>query len=71
MARDLDELRRLVRELSALTPAERARVIAEVAPDEVQFKPPPVGFKPPVLRLGGPWTGGTLRREEIYGDDGR
>lgn len=71
MARDPDELRRLARELAALTPEERARVIAEATRDEVEFKPLPAGFKPSHLKLGGPWQGGTLRREEIYGDDGR
>jgi len=40
-------------------------------PDEIQFKPLPRDFKPPLLKLGGPWAGGTLRRKEIYGDDGR
>jgi hypothetical protein len=71
MARDPDELRRLARELAALTPEERALVIAEATRDEIQFKPLPAGFKPLLLKLGGPWAGGTLRREEIYGDDGR
>jgi hypothetical protein len=71
MARDSDELRRLARELAALTPEERARVIAEATRDEVEFKPLPAGFKPPLLKLGCPWQGGTLRREDIYGDDGR
>jgi len=69
MGRDPDELRRLARKLAALTPEERARVIAEATRDEIQFKPLPRDFKPPLLKLGGPWAGGTLRREEIYGDD--
>ncbi len=38
MARDPDELRRLARELAALIPEERARVIAEATRDEIQFK---------------------------------
>jgi hypothetical protein len=70
MARDPNELRRLARELAALTPEERARVVSEAA-EQAQFKPLPKGFKPPVLKLGGPWTGGSLRREELYGDDDR
>jgi len=32
-------------------------------PDEIQFKPLPRDFKPPLLKLGGPWAGGTLRRK--------
>jgi hypothetical protein len=71
MARDPNELHRLARELAALTPEERALVMEEAASNEVEFKPLPLGFKPPIVSLGGPWTGGTLRREEIYDDDGR
>ena len=70
MARDPKELQLLAEELAALTPEERGRVIAEAKRRE-KFKPMPQDFKPPVLSLGGAWTGGSLRREELYGDDGR
>ena len=70
MARNADDLARLARELASLTPEERAQVIAE-ASRQPQFRPLPRDFQPPRLRLGGPWTGGSLRREELYDDDGR
>jgi hypothetical protein len=34
-------------------------------------RPVPEDWEPPLLRAGGTWIGGSLRREEIYGDDGR
>ena len=34
-------------------------------------RPVPADWEPPVLRAGGRWIGGSLRREDIYGDDGR
>jgi hypothetical protein len=70
MARDARDLHRLAQELAALTPEERARVLAEAAHPE-SFRPPPSNFSPPVLSGGGIWVGGDLRRESIYGDDGR
>ena len=33
--------------------------------------PLPEDWEPPVLRAGGTWVGGSLRREDIYDDDGR
>ncbi len=69
MARDPRDLRRLVEELAALTPEERDRVIAEVTRG-ARFHPPPPDFVPPLIK-GGTWVGGDLRRENIYGDDGR
>lgn len=71
MARDPAELSRLARELAALTPEERAQVIAEATGESVTFKPIPPGWQPPKLSGGGEWTGGSLRREEFYDDDGR
>lgn len=70
MVRDPKELRRLADELSALTSEERAEVIAEVKRRK-EFKPMPRDFKPPKLGAGGTWVGGSLRREELYDDDGR
>lgn len=70
MARDARDLRRLAQELAALTPEERARVLAEVAKREA-LRPPPRGFKRPLLTGGTRWVGGDLRRENLYGDDGR
>lgn len=69
MARDARDLRRLAEELAALTPEERERVIADATRD-MRFPPPPIDFKPPVIK-GGKWVGGDLRRESLYGDDGR
>lgn len=70
MAREPKHLRRLAEELAALTPKERARVVAE-ANRLPKRRPFPKDFKPPKLGVGGKWVGGSLRREEIYGDDGR
>jgi hypothetical protein len=67
MARDARDLHRLAQELAALTPEERARVLSEAT----RLRPPPRDFSPPVLRGGGRWVGGDLRRESLYGDDGR
>src|SRR5574337_2224514 len=58
MARSPEDLRRLARELaaSALTPEERARVLAEAAPRD-RLRPP--SFTPPLLAGGTRWIGGT------------
>jgi hypothetical protein len=69
MGRDPRDLRRLAQELAALTPEERARVIEE-ASRGTRLRPPPLDFTPPIIK-GGTWVGGDLRRESIYGDDGR
>jgi hypothetical protein len=55
--------------MAALTPEERARVLAEALGEG--FQPPPPNFTPPLLKGGGVWVGGDLRRETLYGDDGR
>lgn len=34
-------------------------------------QPRPTDWEPPLLPAGGTWIGGSLRREEIYDDDGR
>jgi len=70
MARDARDLHRLAQELAALTPEERSRVLAEATQRE-GLHPPPSNFSPPVLKGGGAWVGGDLRRENLYGDDGR
>lgn len=69
MARDPRELRRLAQELAALSPEERARVIADAT--RARLQPLPKGFTPPVLSGGTRWIGGDLRRKDLYGDDGR
>ena len=69
MARDSRDLRRLAQELAALSPEERALVIADAT--RARLRPLPKGFTPPVLRGGTRWIGGDLRREVLYGDDGR
>jgi len=69
MARDHRDLRRLAEELAALSPEEREKVIAD-ATRGTRLPPPPIDFKPPLIK-GGTWVGGDLRRESIYGDDGR
>jgi hypothetical protein len=69
VARDARDLRRLAQELASLSPEERARVIADAA--RARLRPLPKGFTPPVLSGGTRWIGGDLRREDLYGDDGR
>ena len=71
MARKPEDLSRLARELAALTPEERAQVLAEVEGQQRQFRPLPQDFQPPVLEGGTGWVGGSLSRDELYGDDGR
>jgi hypothetical protein len=69
VSRDPRDLRRLAQELAALSPEERARVIAEA--NRARLRPLPKGFTPPVLSGGTRWIGGDLLREDLYGDDGR
>jgi hypothetical protein len=70
VARDQKHLRRLAQELAALSPEERARVIDEATRTR-RFRSLPKDFALPVLKGGTRWIGGALRREDIYGDDGR
>lgn len=71
MARDARNLKRLADELTALTPAERASVLADVR-SRRRPRPLPKDLRPPVLRdSGGRWIGGDLRRDSTYDDDGR
>jgi hypothetical protein len=50
----------------------RTRPVAP-SPSEAPHPVPglPDDWEPPVLRAGGTWIGGSLRREDIYDDDGR
>jgi hypothetical protein len=70
MAADPKDLERLVRELAELDPAERARLVAEAArrAKRLSQRSP---FRRPTLTGGSLWVGGDLRREDLYGDDGR
>jgi hypothetical protein len=70
MARDARQLHRLAQELASLTPEERARVLAEATRRD-RLRAPPRGFSPPLLTGGTRWVGGDLRRDSLYGDDGR
>ena len=51
-----------VRTLPTERPRADAPRPAPAAPDD---------WEPPVLRAGGTWVGGSVRREDIYDDDGR
>jgi hypothetical protein len=70
MARSRKELDKLASELASLSPEERARVLALASRGE-RLRPPPAGFSIPVLTGGTGWVAGTLRREDLYGPDGR
>jgi hypothetical protein len=71
MARDQRDLKRIADELAALSPEERASVLADVARRRL-LRPLPRDFRPPVFKnSSGRWIGGSLRREDMYGDDGR
>jgi hypothetical protein len=70
MSRDAKELERLAQELAALTPEERAKVVA-AAERAHRFPAPPRGWRPKVLSGSTHWDGGPLTREDLYNDDGR
>jgi hypothetical protein len=69
MARSPEELARLALELASLSPQEREQVLAQVK--QPRFRPIPKGWVPPLLKGGTKWVGGSLRREDMYGDDER
>jgi hypothetical protein len=69
MAHTSQDLERLARELSELSPEERARVL-QAAQGRAQPSGT-AGWRMPVLKGGTAWVGGSLRREDMYGDDGR
>jgi hypothetical protein len=67
-------------QLPADVPAGQCRVVVVVEPIPQSSPPPPVPGALPLgltpidlpVRDGGPWPEGfTVRREQIYGDDGR
>jgi hypothetical protein len=70
MGRSTKDLQQLAQEIARLEPDERARVIVDVARHS-RPEPRSVPFSIPVLKGGTAWIGGDLRREELYGDDGR
>lgn len=70
MSCDAQHFERLVQELAELAPEERARVIEE-AVQRGRPQPRSGTFSAPILRGGTAWIAGDLRREELYGDDGR
>jgi hypothetical protein len=69
VARSRKDLQKLAEQLAALSREERAHVLA-IAERE-RLRPPPPAFNAPILSGGTAWVGGTLRRDEIYEDDGR
>lgn len=69
MARTKD-LQSLARELAQLEPSERARVMADAARSDGS-RPRELLLSMPMLRGGTEWIGSDLRREDLYGDDGR
>lgn len=70
MAHDAQRLDRLVRELVELAPEEREHVFSE-AERRGRAEPRKTRFVAPKLTGGTAWVGGDLRREDLYGDDGR
>ncbi len=70
MVHDVQHLKRWVQELAELAPEERARVVAEAA-RRGRTQARRSKFSAPKLSGGTAWVGGDLRREELYGDDGR
>jgi hypothetical protein len=50
---------------------QKFRALAAGRARNQEPQPRPEDWEPPRLRVGGRWIGGSLRREEIYGDDGR
>ncbi|MEZ4300213.1 MAG: hypothetical protein R3B70_35025 [Polyangiaceae bacterium] len=70
MAHDAHHLERLVRELAELAPEEREHVVSEV--ERLQaVESTKARFVVPKLKGGTAWIGGDLRREDLYGDEGR
>lgn len=70
-----DDLLPLAKKLPRREQIRLARTLLSPSPPEPARgeEPRPVAAdrEPPVLRAGGTWIGGSLRREEIYDDDGR
>lgn len=70
MAQRDDRIDQLVRELAKLDPADQARVVAG-ATRLRKATTRANRLVLPVLGGGSKWVGGDLRREALYGDDGR
>lgn len=70
MAAEPKHFERLVSELSQLSEDERALLLAEAA-RRAKTLPKRREFTRPTLSGGDAWIGGELRREDLYGDDGR
>ncbi|HSN96664.1 MAG TPA: hypothetical protein VLS89_00155 [Candidatus Nanopelagicales bacterium] len=70
-----DDLLPLAKKLPRGEQIRLARTLLKPQPTEpARSKEPgpvPADWEPPLLRAGGTWIGGSLRREEIYDDDGR
>ena len=68
-SRSSEQLEHLAQELAKLTREDRAKVLADAARLCAPAKPGK--FSIPKLTGGTGWVGGELRREQLYGDDGR
>lgn len=67
--RSSERLEHLARELAALTPEDRAKVLGEAA--RLGGHRAHDKFTRPKLGGGSGWSGGDLSREQMYADDGR
>lgn len=70
MAQNGEQLERLARELAALDSTDRAQVLA----DANRLKKAAGSrqkLEVPKLSGGTEWVGGDLRRDDLYGSDGR
>jgi hypothetical protein len=70
MTADAKDFEHLVRELAQLPAVDRARVVAE-ASRRAKTLPRNWAFCRPTLTGGISWVGGSLSREELYGEHGR
>lgn len=68
-SRSSEQLEHLAQELAKLTREDRAKVLADAA--RLCAPPRPGKFSTPKLTGGTGWVGAELRREQLYGDDGR
>jgi geranylgeranyl pyrophosphate synthase len=68
-SRSSEQLEHLAQELAQLTREDRAKVLADAA--RLGGSRGSGKFIRPKLTGGTVWVGGELRREQLYGDDGR
>jgi hypothetical protein len=68
-SRNSEQLERLALELATLSREDRAKVLADAA--HLSVPRAPAKFSIPKLAGGSGWVGGELRREHLYGEDGR